>query len=236
MKGSKGLSVIIPVGIDDEVWKGLLQDLCSLTNDDEIIFVSPKNIESNLACEVSRLEIDISCRWVESSSGRAKQLNLGAKEAKNENLWFLHCDSRISSKGIQNLKTAITKDPNRILFFNLKFLNDGSQMMSFNEIGGWIRSRVFRLPFGDQGFSLSKLTFATLGGFDENAPYGEDHLLIWKSHQKGIQISCVGNGLKTSARKYTCHGWLHTTVRHVALTFRQALPELVTLVRNQRLL
>lgn len=226
--------MIIPVGNKDEAWKSLLPDLCSLDYDDEIIFVFHENTESDFPREVSRSKIGATCRWFQSSPGRAKQLNLGAKEARNENLWFLHCDSRISSQGIQNLKNAISRHSSDILFFNLKFLNGGSQIMSLNEIGGWIRSRVLRLPFGDQGFCLSKTVFATLGGFDESAPYGEDHLLIWKAHQKGIPIHCVGSGLRTSSRKYALQGWSQTTARHVVLTFRQALPELIKLLRDGR--
>ncbi len=229
-----GLSVIIPVGKKDQAWENLLPDLCSLDHDDEIVFVSEENVESNFIHKVSRLKISAPCRWIQSSPGRAKQLNLGAKEATNENLWFLHCDSRISSQGIRNLKNANSKQSSQILFFNLEFLNDSSQLMSLNEIGGWVRSRVLRLPFGDQGLCLSKATFAILGGFDENAPYGEDHLLIWKAHQKRIPIGCVGSGLKTSARKYARQGWSQTTTRHVALTFRQALPELIKLLRDGR--
>lgn len=226
--------MIIPVGNKDEAWKSLLPDLNSLNHDDEIIFVSQETAESDFSGEVSRFKISSTCRWIQSSPGRAKQLNLGAKEARKENLWFLHCDSRISSQGIKNLRKAISKHSSDILFFNLKFLNGGSQLMSLNEIGGWIRSRVLRLPFGDQGFCLSKAVFATLGGFDESAPYGEDHLLIWKAHQKGIPIHCVGSGLRTSSRKYALQGWSQTTTRHVVLTFRQALPELIKLLRDGR--
>ena len=226
--------MIVPVGKKDEAWRNLLPDLCSLDHDDEIVFVSQEDSQPNFSREVSQLKISATCRWIQSSPGRAKQLNLGAKEATNENLWFLHCDSRISRQGIENLKNAISKNSSRILFFNLNFLNDGSHLMPLNEIGAWIRSRILRLPFGDQGFGLSKTTFITLGGFDENAPYGEDHLLIWKAHQKRIPICCVGSGLKTSSRKYVLQGWSQTTIRHVALTFRQALPEAIKLLRDRR--
>ncbi len=226
--------MIIPVGNKDESWKSLLPDLRSLDHDDEIIFVFQNNTKSDCESEVSRFKIVATCRWIQSSPGRAKQLNLGAKEAKNESLFFLHCDSRLSTLGIKNLKMAIVKYSSQILFFNLRFLNDGSKLMSLNEIGGWIRSRVLRLPFGDQGFCLSKRTFLTLGGFDEVVSYGEDHLFIWKAHQKGIPIHCVGNGLKTSSRKYALRGWSQTTSRHIVLTFRQALPELIKLIRNGR--
>lgn len=226
--------MVVPVGKGDGTWKSLLPDLRTLDQDDEIIFVSPEFGESKLAIELSRGGIRTPCRWIQSSPGRAKQLNLGAKEATNEFLWFLHCDSRISSAGVKNLKASISKSANQILFFNLKFLNDGPRLISVNEIGAWVRSRVLRLPFGDQGFCMSKSTFTFLGGFNENAPYGEDHLLIWKAHQTWISIKCVGGGLKTSARKYANQGWSKTTAAHVALTFQQALPELIQLFRSRR--
>ena len=228
------LSVIIPVGRGDGTWKSLLPDLRALDQEDEIVFISPETRESELVDEIARLEIKTPCRWIQSSPGRAKQLNLGAKEATNKIFWFLHCDSRISRAGVKNLKGLISKNDNQILFFNLEFLNDGPRLISFNEIGAWIRSRVLRLPFGDQGFCMHKSTFTILGGFDESTHYGEDHLLIWKAHQIGIPIRCAGSGLKTSARKYKHQGWSKTTARHVILTFRQALPELIHLLRSRR--
>lgn len=228
------LSVIIPVGREDVTWKSLLPDLRALDQDDEIVFISPETRGPELTDEIARLGIKTPYRWIQSSPGRAKQLNLGSKEATNEIFWFLHCDSRVSSAGVENLKRLISTNKNQILFFNLEFLNDGPRLISVNEIGAWIRSRVLRLPFGDQGFCMSKSTFLGLGGFDEMTPYGEDHLLIWKAHQNGISIRCVGSGLKTSARKYKHQGWSKTTARHVILTFRQAIPELIHLLRNGR--
>lgn len=226
--------MVVPVGKGDGTWKSLLPDLRALDQEDEIVFISPETRGSELADEIARLGIETPCRWIQSSPGRAKQLNLGAKEATNEILWFLHCDSRVSNAGVKNLKGSISKNANQILFFNLEFLNDGPRLISVNEIGAWIRSRVLRLPFGDQGFCMSQSTFIGLSGFDESAPYGEDHLLIWKAHQNGIPIKCIGSGLKTSARKYAQQGWSKTTARHVILTFRQALPELIHLLRSRR--
>lgn len=226
--------MIIPVGIADGTWKSLLPDLRALDQEDEVVFISPETKEPELVHEIARLGIKTPCRWIQSSPGRAKQLNVGAKAAINKILWFLHCDSRISSAGVKNVKSLISKNENQILFFNLEFLNDGPRFISVNEIGAWMRSRVLRLPFGDQGFCMHKSTFAILGSFDESTPYGEDHLLIWKAHRNGIPIRCVGSGLKTSARKYTNQGWSKTTARHVVLTLRQALPELIHLLCSRR--
>lgn len=228
------LSVIVPVGKEDDSWKILFPDFLYLDRNDEIIFVSPNSKESELEDFKKRFQIKARCRWVQSSLGRSTQLNFGARHANREFLWFLHCDSRISKAGVEKLKTSIAKFSNHILFFNLKFLSDGSRLTFINEIGAWLRSRVLRLPFGDQGLCMSKKTFDALGGFDERAVYGEDHLLIWRAHQTGISIRCIGGGLKTSARKYQGYGWFKTTLRHIKLTYLQAAPEFYHLLFRKK--
>jgi hypothetical protein len=88
-----------------------------------------------------------------------------------------------------------------------------------------IRSRFLGLPFGDQGFCLSREHFQQIGRFDEHASYGEDHLLVWSARRQGILIRSVGASIATSARKYQAHGWLRMTLRNAWLTWRQAIPE-----------
>jgi len=226
--------VIIPVAKGDETWRNLLPDLVALDFVDEIIFVSPKSKEADLASEVARVGLARSCQWMTSEEGRAKQFNWGVKNSLNSVLWFLHCDSRVSNAGIRKLKRMSAMNPKHILFFDLDFLMDGPRMIFINKIGAWIRSRILRLPFGDQGFCMSREVFLSLGGFDEKASYGEDHLLIWKAHQSGVPMKCIGGGLKTSARKYANQGWIKTTFWHVTLTIRQALPELKLWLRDRR--
>lgn len=226
-----GLSVIIPVAKGDQTWRSLLPDLVHLDLDDEIIFVAPEDRTSDLHAENQKHKRTVPCRWIISAMGRAKQLNLGAQTATKDHLWFLHCDSRIAESGIRKLKNSIIKNSDSILFFNLKFLNDGPAWIIANELGTWIRSRILRLPFGDQGFCMSRKIYFQLNGFDEAATYGEDHLLIWKAHQTRVPIKCIPEALKTSSRKYKEQGWSHTTAKHLILTIRQAVPELLRLLQ-----
>ena len=226
-----GLSVIIPVGKKDSSWKNLLPDLLTLDLNDEIILVSAEDKETEFSEEVSRIGLETPSYWLQSNPGRAQQLNLGAQFAKKEFLWFLHCDSRISPDGIKNLRNFILSEIDQILFFNLEFLNDGPRLTIINEIGAWIRSRILKLPFGDQGICVPKRIFYDLGKYDESVSFGEDHLFIWRAHQKHISIKCVGGGLRTSARKYSSQGWSETTATHLSLTFQQALPELIQFFR-----
>src|SRR5690606_9384341 len=93
------------------------------------------------------------------------------------------------------------------------------------------RSRVLGLPFGDQGLCLRREVFFELGGFNEDARYGEDHLLVWKAHQQDVPILPVKAKLQTSARRYRSEGWLPPTAKHVALTAVQATPEIFRILR-----
>ena len=228
------LSVIIPIGKCDQAWRSLLPDLKFLETQDEIILVSPDPECESFRNIINEQKIGSQTKWIQSSCGRAKQMNAGAKIARQESLWFLHCDSRISPDGIRALKNTCKDRPSDLLFFNLDFIDDGPKLMRFNQIGVWLRSRLLRLPFGDQGFCLSKKTFKKLGGFNETVHYGEDHLLIWSAHRKKISIFCIGESLKTSSRRYNEFGWLQTTSKHVMLTIGQALPQFIQMIRERR--
>ncbi|MCX6110771.1 MAG: glycosyl transferase family 2 [Proteobacteria bacterium] len=227
------LSVMIPIATGDKAWPDLLADLSVLTPQDEIIFVSTEAISDQVQNSPAYAALPCSCQFEVSAPGRAKQLNAGARRASHDNLWFLHCDSRVPESSIEALLIALHDAPEALHFFDLKFQNDGPFMVHINGVGVWMRSRMLRLPFGDQGFCTSRATFDALGGFDESTPYGEDHLLVWRAHQAGIRVRAVGARLYTSARKYRTYGWRHTTARHLRLTAKQALPEFVRLLRER---
>lgn len=229
-----GISVIVPIGENDESWKDLVHDLKILDSNDEVIFVFCMK-ENLLKATQPPKSYHLKCkiRWLQSQKGRAKQMNLGAQKAKNKFLWFLHCDSRVNKLAISRLKSQLLKDVKQIYFFRLAFLRDGPRFMRINDFGVWIRSEILGLPFGDQGFCMHRDTFKYLGGFCESARYGEDHLLIWKAHQRRIKISCIKIPLHTSSRRYKSNGWLNTTLNHVYLTYKQAAPEFFKLIQSR---
>lgn len=195
----KDISIVIPVGPKEDALEKLLADLRPVKKDAEIITVK--------------------------GSQRARQLNEGARKATREFLWFLHADSRLSSKTLGALLKSLNNDSHALHYFNLRFLPDGPPLMRINEIGCWIRSRILGIPFGDQGFVLSKENFERIGGCPENVPYGEDHLFIWRARQKGIRLRCTGASLYTSARRYAETGWTKLTWDYARRWTHQAWPE-----------
>lgn len=228
-------SVVVPVGEGDCAWKELLPSLSLLEQRDEVVFVSVTDIESTFQKVDGSRAIKCPVRFVRSTPGRARQLNRGAQASTNDRIWFLHCDSKFESPALTALRNSAARNPECLHFFNLRFLNDGPRLILLNNLGAWIRSRVLRMPFGDQGLCIGKKDFIRLGEFREDASYGEDHLLIWRAHQFGISLSCVGAPIFTSARKYKTKGWSRTTVQHLIMTYRQAIPEFFRLIKARAL-
>ncbi len=226
MTTASDLTIIIPVGPIEEQWKTLLVDLEPLRGKSEIILAGILGKEPLLN------PVDDGIKCVFSLAGRALQMNTGAKTATRRYLWFLHADSRVTEDSIQNLYRALDDTPLGIHYFDLCFDQVAGRLISLNSAGVWFRSHALKLPFGDQGFCIDKGSFAQLKGYDETAPYGEDHLLIWKAHHQGIPVTPVGAAIKTSSRRYHEQGWLRTTTRTVRLTWTQALPELIKFFRG----
>jgi rSAM/selenodomain-associated transferase 1 len=161
-------------------------------------------------------------------------MNLGAMAACRRFLWFLHADSRLATNATASLDLALGINPEAIHYFDLTFHDDGPALARLNAWGANLRSRFLGLPFGDQGFCLSKEQFRRLGGFDETVRFGEDHLFIWRAHQNQVVVRPVGATVATSARKYARGGWLPTTLCHLWRTAAQALPQFARLLRQHK--
>ena len=212
------LSIIIPFAPDDRAWKALLSDLGKLPASAEIILVAGSEKAKQEALD-SGLPDHVSV--IRANAGRATQMNSGAQAAKNPCLWFLHGDSRLDS---HCLKTADAFDyrNKRLGYFGLRFQNDGPRRMGINRFGVWFRSRFLGIPFGDQGFIISKFCFEMLGKYREDLPSGEDHAFVWTARKKGVQLKHLNASIQTSARKYAQQGWGKTTRMHLRETWRQA--------------
>ncbi len=216
------LSIIVPLAPGEAEWQGLLVQLrAELPAGSEVLLVATGEPASPPPGWPERIAL----RCLSGASGRGPQLNAGARLATGTWLWFLHADSRLEPGTIAALLAFIARDEDALGWFDLAFRPGGPAPMRLNAWGANMRSAWLGMPFGDQGFVLPSRVFASLGGFDEHAPYGEDHLLAWTARRSGIPLRRVGARLLTSARTYERAGWAATTLRHVRLTAIQAWPE-----------
>ena len=209
------LSIVVPVGPNDPAWRSLLVQLQYADDRVEIILVFAQDLPRDIASHTDKGAV---IHALQGTTGRAAQMNLGARVAQAEMIWFLHADSTLYSA----LELALHKDAaNTLYFFALRFV-DGPRLLRLNEIGVYLRTRFWGMPFGDQGFLINKRSFTRLGGFDESLPHGEDHQLAWRAKAASYAIEAIGATLGTSGRRYAEHGWLRTTLYYSRLAFAQA--------------
>lgn len=210
------ISVIIPLAKGEESWQFLYEQLRLLPLN-EIVFCSPDKRPRSLPPEAKT-------KWITSNGLRADQLNEGAGQATGNVLWFLHADSRLSAQCFELLNQRLEHSPDKLFFFDLGFDADGPSCMWMNSVGANLRSRLFKMPFGDQGFCMSKTNWQRLGRFPSHLPYGEDHAFVWLWRKHGLRIERVPAIITTSARKYQREGYFKTTWKHFCMTWSQALP------------
>jgi len=219
---SEQLCVVVPVGQGDTSWRTLLIDLSTLPASAEIILSAVEPEPANFAALQSDCIPQL--RWVFGAIGRADQQNRAAALSQQTWLWFLHADSRVTSEVFSALEQA---QHNALNYFKLRFY-DGPIWMPITEFGVALRCWLFKLPFGDQGFLLTRSCFECLGGFTAlpisgaGSSGGEDIALVRTARLKGAKLSLLPAKIATSARKYQMYGWLHTTWLHLRITLRLA--------------
>lgn len=214
------LSVIVPFGPDETEGAVLLEQLQALPRDAEIVLVRAKGRSLPLGMKPGVQGVAI--RICASPAGRARQMNLGAQAAHGRWLWFLHADSRLQVRTLTALTAFLAEDQDALGYFDLRYRDDGPRLARFNAIGANLRARWFGMPFGDQGFVLPAAWFDRLGGYDEIAPCGEDHLLVWRARAAGLLLRRIDARLASSARKYAHQGWGRATLQNLRLTALQA--------------
>lgn len=227
------VSIVVPLAPGESAWTALVNDLVALPRGAELLFASHAPPEAGMAATAHLCGARLRIAWIRTPRGRARQMNLAARASRKPYLWFLHADSRLGPRALEALERGLKAAPDALHYFDLAFETDGFRMMALNNLGAYVRSHVLGMPFGDQGLCMPRRAFLDLGGYDEQAPYGEDHLLVWAARRAGMALRCTGAPLTTSPRKYKEHGWLKTTLRHQALTLRQAWPQALQMLKRR---
>ncbi|MDD5579999.1 MAG: glycosyltransferase [Methylobacter sp.] len=212
------LSVVIPIGPDDQSWRLLLNQLVIFGQEIEIILAASQQPPADI-------ELPANAEWLHLKQGRARQLNAGVRHARHRMIWLLHADSRLTSGVMTAMQNYIEAGNTCLGYFRLRFDADGPKKTCLNAWAANLRSRFFGLPFGDQGFIVNNTVFEQLNGFDENLLLGEDLDFVVRLKAAGVSLQEMQADLITSARRYRQQGWLATTLRHIWLTwylFRQA--------------
>ncbi|MCG8683597.1 MAG: TIGR04283 family arsenosugar biosynthesis glycosyltransferase [Desulfobacterales bacterium] len=208
------LSIIIPVFKEQESIQDTLNSLAAscIPISHEILVVDGEPSASTLAFLESNPVFNQSIRMIRSAQGRGPQMNKGAKEAKGELLLFLHADSRLNAAGMSQMVTTWMSQQSK-LFCGAFDLAIDSNRTAFRliEKTASIRSRLTRIPYGDQGIFISRALFEKVGGYP-NQPLMEDVGLMAAIKQIGIKPVFLDQKILTSARRWEKKGVVLTTL------------------------
>ena len=150
-------------------------------------------------------------RVLHTSPGRARQLGVGAGEARGEVVVFLHADTVLPDGWARALERSLA-DP-RIVggCFRLRFA-ERSPALRLIEWGVRLRVALLGLPYGDQALFARRAILERIGGVPQ-VPIMEDLDLVRRLAREG-RLAHLPLAVATSARRYRARGALRTFLRN----------------------
>lgn len=161
---------------------------------------------------------EVGAKIIKSQPSRGGQLRQGGEMATGEWLLFVHADTVLSENWVAAVE-AVVAQADKAGWFTLAFDAPGG---AGRFVAGWanLRSRMFGLPYGDQGLLISRRLYHQLGGYDD-IPLMEDVALARRLGRKRlIRMDAVAT---TSAEKYRRQGWLRRGGRNLLILLRYFL-------------
>ena len=162
------ISIIIPTINEANNLPLLLSDLSINHKDGEILIID---------CGSKDKTIDIANIYgakvyKSKERNRGLQLDIGAKNSKEEWLIFLHADTRLTHDWFTKIKFVLEGDKNLIYYFKFKIDNKKITYRVL-EILVNFRSQFFKKPYGDQGLIIHRSIYFKNNGF-RKIPLMED--------------------------------------------------------------
>lgn len=155
---------------------------------------------------------DNAVRKLRSEKGRGGQLNRGAAIAAGDVLLFLHADTVLPPAAFERIAEAMRDEGCVGGAFNLRIDSRRAGFRVIETVAS-LRSRLTRIPYGDQAIFIRASYFRTLGGFRE-IPIMEDVDLMRRIKRKGGRIVIFREPVITSARRWEKEGLVFGTIRN----------------------
>jgi len=213
---SKKISIIIPVLNESAGINNTLEHLSGLIAVNglpaEIIVVDGDQEGKTIAAIKDDKVIT-----VVGKPGRGRQMNRGAALSKGEILLFLHADTLLPDDGLTLIAGACADLPFTAGAFDLA-IDSERPIFRLIEKTASLRSRMTRIPYGDQAFFFDAGYFHAIGGFAE-IPFLEDVEIMRRIKKRGEKIVFLNRSVHTSARRWEKDGAIKRTLRNRLLVF-----------------
>jgi rSAM/selenodomain-associated transferase 2 len=205
-------SIIVPVFHEGENIRDVIECLNRLDIDkkSEVIVVDGAQEKDTLGAIDGNHVMKISCE-----RGRAKQMNAGAFAARGEVLIFLHADTELPVQALEKIHALMERSEYVGGAFDLGIKSNQFIFRIIEKLASW-RSRLNRIPYGDQAIFIRREYFNRMGGYKE-IPIMEDAELMRRIKKSGNQIWIFPERAMTSPRRWEKEGVVYCTLRNWTL-------------------
>lgn len=147
-----------------------------------------------------------------SERGRGVQINRGASVAQGDVFVFLHADTHLPPNAFESIVRLLEQNDVVGGAFDLG-INSDNLLYRIIERAVDIRTRVTKIPFGDQAIFMRRDLFEKVGGFS-GIPIMEDVDLMRRIKRYGYKTCIIPQRVQTSARRWEREGILRCTMRN----------------------
>jgi rSAM/selenodomain-associated transferase 2 len=207
------LSIIIPALNEAQA---LTKALGSLKEQPSEIIIVDGGSDDNTVDVARRFTPDVFI----SRRGRGIQQDVGARRSRGRVLVFLHADTQLP-RGYQQLIHDVLADSDVVFGAFHLAIHPWTPALHIVALMANLRSRLCRLPYGDQALFVRRTAYFRVGGF-QDLPIMEDVDLVRRLNRAG-RFKLARGAVRTSARRWQKENVAYTTVRNWSLMLRYAL-------------
>jgi rSAM/selenodomain-associated transferase 2 len=206
-------SIIVPVLNEAATINTLVRHLTELKPDlpREVIVVDGDPDQGTIRAIQAREVITLV-----SPAGRARQMNAGAQVAQGDILIFLHADTQLPHDALSGISVALSAGQYVGGAFDLGIQSD-RVIFKLIAAAASLRSRITRIPYGDQAIFLRKDYFTKIGGYHD-MPLMEDIELMRRIKRSGKKIFILRDRVMTSPRRWQKEAIWYCTARNWILS------------------
>ena len=199
------VSIIVPVFNEAALVRPFLQHLRDRAPEAEIIVADGGSTD-----DTGDLSVGFCDQLVRSEPNRAVQMNVGARAARGEVLWFVHVDAEVP-RGCLHEIAQIMNDPKVAGgFFRIRLPQ--SSIYRLTDGVAHYAGILLRMRCGDHGLFCRRTAFLDVGGFPE-VPLMEDVEFFRLLRRRG-RVICSEKRILASPRRYETVGRMRLTLAY----------------------
>jgi len=207
---NQSLSVIIPTLNEENHIRQTLEHLGEISHG-EIIVVDGGSTDNSV-----QIAKECGVRLLSSRPSRGEQMNAGASEAASDLLLFLHADTILPDNFLSLIRQTMTDPEVAGGSFALK-IRPSTPLLRYIERNVTWRTRLFRLPYGDQAIFVRASLFRLMEGYAD-IPLMEDVEFVRRLRKRG-KLAFIPVPVITSSRRYAKTGALRAILKNKLVLF-----------------